>query len=565
MAERIEELMTSEYRNKVVQRTLSSLSRLSGETRSRFEGVIRKKGGVRGYRDPFKAPRPLLQSYIVDEMNRAPLFNFVVLDIWAETQPELRDLVREHFSGLQDEFEEDTPPEFLAEQAAQLAESNGEFEDADIELMMHYVAHLIKEIGSEILRDGDVEESESESPSVAELLAKTLDYLTKLSVESTEWDDHIPNFAQALAELIDEKQRGRAQELQDSLKRIRGEFASDIVFFEHSADDWNIDNLTTSADISEAARVMSELESGFQVYRTIKGEDTDNIVAERERRSQLGELEEHIEGTLAEMDELAQHAASIENTPLTEGETASETDSTPETQPQPDALIELQDELRALKQDNDLITDAFRSSQGEVTGLKADKQSLADEVTELRNQLQISEGQELYWRRMYETEMSSNHSTPLEPIPTEVESVRQALELAKARYGDKLLFRLNKKSDPDYSYNRPKEVWDALEWLATTYHATQTGEIRVVDLNDSIRNTCGGWEYKPNQKDITFNMYREWYTTTVDGATYELRKHIGRGTSRRDNNIIRIAFAWDDESSRVIVGYIGPHQRNRNS
>ena len=85
-----------------------------------------------------------------------------------------------------------------------------------------------------------------------------------------------------------------------------------------------------------------------------------------------------------------------------------------------------------------------------------------------------------------------------------------------------------------------------------------------MDLNESIKSTCGGWEYKPNQKDITFNMYPEWYTTTMDGTTYELRKHIGKGTGR-DSNIIRIAFNWDDASQRVLVGYIGPHQRSRAS
>ena len=183
-------------------------------------------------------------------------------------------------------------------------------------------------------------------------------------------------------------------------------------------------------------------------------------------------------------------------------------------------------------------------------------------MAELKDKLQISEAKELNWRNAYEAGMSSKDASAPEPIPSEIESVRQALGLARARYGDRLAIRLNKKSDPDYGYTRPKEVWDALEWLATVYHPTQTGDARVIDLNESIRNTCGGWEYKANQTDITFNMYREWYTTTKDGVTYELRKHIGKGTGR-DSNIIRVAFDWDEESQRVIVGYIGPHQRNR--
>ena len=176
--------------------------------------------------------------------------------------------------------------------------------------------------------------------------------------------------------------------------------------------------------------------------------------------------------------------------------------------------------------------------------------------------MRISETNEVNWRIAYEAEVRSKDASAPEPIPAEVETVRRAVDLARTRYRDRLVFRLNKKSDQDYNYSRPKEVWDALEWLATTYHDSQTGEAQIIDLNESIRNTCGGWEYKSNQTDITFNMYREWYTTTKDGKTYELRKHLSKGTGR-DSNVIRIAFNWDEQSQRVIVGYIGPHQRSR--
>ena len=205
-----------------------------------------------------------------------------------------------------------------------------------------------------------------------------------------------------------------------------------------------------------------------------------------------------------------------------------------------------------------------RELRGEVSGLQADRQALADEVAELRDQLRISEAQAANWRNAYEAGMSSEDSIEQEPIPPEIESVRQAWELARARHKDRLVFRPNKKSELDYGYKRPREVWDALDWLATAYHDAQTGKTRVIDLNESIRNTCSGWEYRANQTDITFNTFREWYETTWDGKPYELREHLAKGTGR-DANVIRIAFAWDEDSQRVIVGYVGPHQRNRAS
>ena len=226
-----------------------------------------------------------------------------------------------------------------------------------------------------------------------------------------------------------------------------------------------------------------------------------------------------------------------------------------------DALIESN---RALKQEADLTSEAYRTLRGEADGLKADKQTLAAEMTELRDQLRISESKELSWRSAYEAAASGGGDSAPEPMPSEVLSVKHAFELARRRYGDKLIIHLNKKSEEDYNFARPKEVWDALEWLATKYHDSQTGKARIIDLNESIRNACSGWEYKPNQTDITVSMYREWYTVTKDGATYEIRKHISKGVGR-DKNAIRIAFAWDENSKRVLIGYVGPHQRTRNS
>lgn len=596
MADRIEDLMVSDHRDKIIRITLSSLDKLSGETRSRFESVIRKGGGVKGFQDPFKAPRPLLQSHIVELMNRFPNFNSIVLDIWAGTQPDLRDLAREHISGLKVELDDDTPPEFWSEQAAQLAESNDEFDQTDIELMMYHIAHMAEEMGSEILEPDD-SEGEDDGPAVAARLEKTLDYLRALPANKSEWSEDIPRFAEMLAELIAEKESSRAHTLLDDLKSLQSDFASELAFFNWQPYEWDADDLAEFGDIAELAHRLDELKPSLKAYRPIR-EPADNITAERERRHKRHEYEEIIERLLDAMSELMQTPGTSEDNP-TEGVVADKdapptnqandahtpnSDTDPETHPtqQPadaETTIMLQDEIRALKenydalldsnrelkQDNDLMTDAFRALQGEVAGLDADKQTLAEEAADFKEKLRISEQQEIYWRNMYDDEKSSKASATPQPVPPEIESVKQAIELAKARYGDSLLIHLNKKSDPDYNYSRPKEVWDALDWLARIYRPTQTGEARVKDLNESLRNICGGWEYKPNQTDITVNTNRAWYTTTVDGITYELRKHVGRGISRRENNIIRIAFAWDKPSRRVVVGYIGPHQRNRSS
>ena len=45
----------------------------------------------------------------------------------------------------------------------------------------------------------------------------------------------------------------------------------------------------------------------------------------------------------------------------------------------------------------------------------------------------------------------------------------------------------------------------------------------------------------------------------------EIREHIGRGPSTRPEETIRIAFAWDKDQKKVVIGYIGQHQKNTKS
>ncbi|MDE0074691.1 MAG: hypothetical protein OXU32_12110 [Gammaproteobacteria bacterium] len=47
----------------------------------------------------------------------------------------------------------------------------------------------------------------------------------------------------------------------------------------------------------------------------------------------------------------------------------------------------------------------------------------------------------------------------------------------------------------------------------------------------------------------------------MNGTTWKLAAHLGKGTSHDPHHTIRIAFAWDEPNERVIVGFVGMHQR----
>ena len=108
-------------------------------------------------------------------------------------------------------------------------------------------------------------------------------------------------------------------------------------------------------------------------------------------------------------------------------------------------------------------------------------------------------------------------------------------------------------------------MFDALAWLATAYHDRRANPGGSPDFDRLLKESCPGWSYKSSQTEITREQFEEWYTTTWEGKSYVLNPHLGKGISYDPQNTIRIAFDWDDDRKRVVVGYIGMHQRNRKS
>lgn len=612
MTERYEDMLLPERREKTISRVVRALKTrgdLSAETVDRFRQVLRKGKPIAGFnKDPIKAPSPQLKQHIMERVEFLPEFGPVIVDAWAEAEQGLREVVDKHLDGmdmavfLSDETDED----FWDTQVALLAEKHEDFDEDDILQMTKsrfVYAKMQVEIERSLTASSDKADGESHA---ADLIAATktelelvlssmLKALSGMPSTAAIWQDVIPDFAVSLQEISARKdeERLRIGGLLDDLSAILSDYEAEFAFFWQQSADWDLDRLThamaTLEGVDDAKQTLTAFRAELDAYRQVQPR-ADTFAAEQERREQRNALEETIVGTLTKLHEIAQMSiAPADDAASDDSQSgADDADAQGGAQAAPgqhETIANFQNKLSALQkqydelqraneelaQDNALTTDGFRALQtqvnalqGEVTGLNADKKTLSDEVAELKDQLRISEAQELNWRSAYESEVSNRDAAAPEPMIAEVESVRQAWELAERRYRDRLVFRLNKKSDPDYNYSRPKEVWDALEWLATKYHGSQTGASRVVDLDDSIRNTCAGWRYAPDQTDTTFNMYREWYTTSKDGTTYELRRHIGKGIGR-DGNVIRIAFAWDEDSERVLVGYIGPHQRSRGS
>lgn len=208
-----------------------------------------------------------------------------------------------------------------------------------------------------------------------------------------------------------------------------------------------------------------------------------------------------------------------------------------------DAHILLLLTLQDVEQENDDL-------EHENAGLKTQVKALEHQLYESRSQ-----EENLRWAVAYRDNPGEAEEVP------ELETVGAAVALARERYPGQLLFQLNAESNADESsFKWPEQVWNALRWLATDYFTSHLGRNPIGDMDAACRSACGMW-YKTSQHENTMTQFRDSYTTWVDGRRIWLGEHIGKGNSFDPRRTIRIAFDWDRQLQKVVIGYIGQHQR----
>ena len=144
-----------------------------------------------------------------------------------------------------------------------------------------------------------------------------------------------------------------------------------------------------------------------------------------------------------------------------------------------------------------------------------------------------------------------------------VESVDAALARAAAEFPDALAYAFNSKSaHEDYPYQRPDQVYLGLKFLATTLREALAKRTPHPDLPGECRRQCG-LRYSPNQSPTTMGQFPEGYRTVWRGEEVTLERHVGRGNNKDPRLSVRIAFHYDADEDRIVVGFLGQHQRTK--
>ncbi len=172
--------------------------------------------------------------------------------------------------------------------------------------------------------------------------------------------------------------------------------------------------------------------------------------------------------------------------------------------------------------------------------------------------------------RVLRSENAYKPSDPLTDLSVVVhekqrKNVAEVVEEAKRAYSLQLEFAPNSNSEVKRCpFLYPNEVWQALQWLATTYYNARMHRKGESDFDRSIRKSCT-WRYTAHQSRATMARNQKAYTTRIYGKNHILQEHIGTNRSGNPQHNIRIAFGWDAEMEKVVIGYVGLHQPTRRS
>ena len=239
MSGRYEELLLPEQQDKIVDRVtraLKSDNSLSPKALNTLRRVLRIGKPIRGgFKDPIKAPYHTLKQHLNERLELAPAeFARIMAELWAETEPSLRDAVSEQLDGidpqvlLADEMDED----FWDAQVRLLADKHSDYEEDDILLMTKVCYEHAKlragPIAAAEEANGDAGAAGDEAAEVVMdgadgVMSDVLRRLRILPAESSAWSEEVPQLVQALNDLMEAKaeERNRLNKLLDDLKGLQ--------------------------------------------------------------------------------------------------------------------------------------------------------------------------------------------------------------------------------------------------------------------------------------------------------------------------------------------------------
>ena len=557
------------YIEGMVEEVLGSRGELATGARDALNGAIANGIKLDGFRDASRAAPELLQDCVLDELEEgndriaAALFRS-----WVELRKPLRKRVKDHLRSqnlsvdgpdLRERmFKGIWPHEEWMRGVDAVAASDSDIDRQDAGLMLCYVSGL------------GARPTEDEIKVDSEFLSGMLEQLRELPSDASEWAE-IDDFVESAIRISSAKAADRAVgDLRAFLERltdITDNFEAELQYLEidMDADRRTLETAESATLLPQSKGLLKELRERLEEYSAVFPR-ADSRTEESQRAAERQRCEDAVLDVMERWDRYAAEKLELDEEP--EIEVGLETSQGVAGEAAGTVPLEeyeaLQDNLDALTKETESLKVENSRLAHDIDGLRVDNEALDGLNDRLREELEDSRRTEENWRRTYVSEKVAIADGD-EASPAPPSTVKEAIVLAEKTFADRLVFALNSKSNRRSPFQRPEEVFDALAWLATVYFEKRASPGKPPGFDKLLKESCPGWSYKPKQTEVTKEQFEEWYTTTLSGQRYELDPHIGKGTSFDPQRTVRIAFAWDGANDRVVVGFIGLHQRSRRS
>ena len=554
------EIMPERFVKAVVERSLSFRTKTTQPLRKAMDAAIRSQVRLKGFRDASKAPRKQLVPAIISEIEqRSARLADAVVRVWDDSQRTLREATTKCLKQF--DAEDDRPPvhadrgwtvQEWVSLRDRIVELHQELAAEEVALMLCVVTGKLPSAGYQ----------EPEEGTLSPRFLRWIEELEQLPPDVPEWEeaDHFAKMLRNLAaEKIDERDNAFTRQLEKLIDGVRDEFKDELRYLDVDMRSWFNEASARQATIPDALDVVHGITKELADYRSVRPQ----APSREQERSRAGARERHeaaILGLIQRWNKLMEQPVDAPATEVQEARAPYGADSAEAGQP----AAQQADLEKLRKEKGDL--EARLKEAADAAALE--KEQLSEEISQLKAGLAKAREDEQYWRAQYvdrSAETAGGEAGSAEDAVAALSSVKDVLAHAERAFPTQLRFALNGKSEKNAPYQKPQEVFQALAWLATEFYRVRPDPGAKVDFDRLIKESCPGWSYKPNQTETTMGMYPEWYRAVVDGRTYELANHIGKGAGFDPRNTIRIAFAWDDERRQVVIGYVGRHQRNRQS
>ena len=145
------------------------------------------------------------------------------------------------------------------------------------------------------------------------------------------------------------------------------------------------------------------------------------------------------------------------------------------------------------------------------------------------------------------------------------DSLVDAAQSILEKYPDRIIIHPRAKTDIEKSnFNKYNLFFNILEWLSTNYHESKSGIRPCSNLEFCCQMETGA-KYIPHQHQQTMKGFETEYFRSYNGKKVAFEEHIKVGVSRDSEESLRVAFYWDNENNKVVVGFVKLHQKNWNS